>query len=297
MVETETPPAAWPWRLDEGMPAARAASIRTRAEALAAAAQYGWGHTIDFGSFTQPGLLGSAYLRIAGLLDAWNWWSRDLSGQAVADVGCFTGGLSLMLAARGARVVYAVDEVPEHIAQCAFLCDVFGVANVTTITRSLYTLTEAIEPDSLDLIVLSGVLYHLSDMLVGLYVLRTRLKPGGVLLIESNAVDDREQSYANFGRFYAGMWWQPSSACVKDMCDFMGFRDTEVRFYETERCLARCVRSEDDEIPYRRGLNWPFGNLRDGHERPLDPGVMAPVRLRDPGAGSAVMPGARRRDD
>ncbi len=46
-------------------------------------------------------------------------------------------------------------------------------------------------------------------MLVGLYVMRQLLEPGGVLLIESNAVDDDTHSYDNFGQFYAGMWWQP----------------------------------------------------------------------------------------
>ncbi|MDI6689173.1 MAG: methyltransferase domain-containing protein [Actinomycetota bacterium] len=137
---------------------------------------------------------GNAYLGIAGLLDQWEWWPRSFDGLSLADVGCFTGGLTLLMAARNPKVIYAIDEIPEHIHQCEFLCEVFKCLNVKTIQASLYNLQEHIEASSLDLVLLSGVLYHLSDMLVGLLIIRNLLKPGGILLIESNAVDDDKQS-------------------------------------------------------------------------------------------------------
>ncbi|HEY1474621.1 MAG TPA: class I SAM-dependent methyltransferase [Pseudolabrys sp.] len=245
-------------------------------ERLAGASQYGWGHTIDFGPFRKVGLLGESYLAIAGVLDNWGWWPERLEEMRVADVGCFTGGLSLLMAHRGAAIVHAVDEIPEHLAQCAFLAETFAKPAVRPILRSVYRLREEIEPGSLDLILLAGVLYHLSDMLVGLHALRELLKPGGVLLIQSNAVDDFDHSYANFGRFFAGMWWQPSGLCVRDMCEFMGYENCDVRFYAPYRCLARAIRMEG-EIPFRRGLNWTFEALRDRKPRTLDSSVMAPV--------------------
>jgi SAM-dependent methyltransferase len=276
MAVTPAPPATWPLRLPADLPAERVAAIAQHVDELADAAQYGWGHTIDFGPFSKRGLMGKGYLRIAGALDAWGWWPDDLTGSRVADIGCFTGGLTLYLAARRPTVVYAVDELSDHIAQCGYLAEVFRLGAVRPVEASLYRLDEQVAPGSLDLILLSGVLYHLSDMLVGIHMMRRLLAPDGVLIIESNAIDDVEHSYANFGRFYKGMWWQPSALCVADMCEFMGFTDTQVRFYEKGRCLARCVRSTE-EIPFKRGMNWEFASRRDARPRTEDERVMAPA--------------------
>lgn len=253
------------------------AEIQQKLDALEKAAQYGWGHTIDFGPFTKQGFLGTAYLDIAQHLDDWGWWPKQLQGMDVADVGCFTGGLSLLMAARGAATVHAVDEVPAHLAQCSYLAELFTLPSIAPMQSAAYLLPQQLAPRSLDLILLSGVLYHMSDMLVGLYAMNQLLKPGGVLLIETNGVNDFKRSYANFGRFYAGMWWQPSGLCIKDMCEFMGFGDVDVRFYKDGRCLARAIKTTDD-IVFKRGMHWPFTSLGDGERRTMDKRLMAPAR-------------------
>lgn len=270
------PSARWPFTLPGSLSSADIRQIEVETNRLSAASQYGWGHTIDFGPFRKDGLLGESFLRIAGVLDDWGWWPSRLDGLRVADVGCFTGGLSLIMAGRGAATVYAVDEIPAHIDQCAFLAETFAVKSISPVSSSIYKLCQKIEHGSLDIVLLAGVLYHLSDMLTGLYALRELLKPDGLLLVQSNAIDDFQNSYANFGRFYAGMWWQPSGLCVRDMCEYMGYRDCQVRFYMSERCIARAVRAEG-EIPFRRGMNWDFADLRDRRVRSLDPNIMAPV--------------------
>ena len=53
------PAAAWPFALPADLPAADVQRLRERVAAAGQAAQYGWGHTIDFGAFVEPGLLGS----------------------------------------------------------------------------------------------------------------------------------------------------------------------------------------------------------------------------------------------
>jgi SAM-dependent methyltransferase len=269
--------AAWPLRLPDGMPPAEIAELSRRADELGSRAQYGWGHSVDFGPFRKEGLLGDAYLWICGLLDAWEWWPRELRGLRTADVGCYTGGAAALMAARGAEIVHAVDELPGHVEQAALLAEAFRLPNLRPVTETVYQLPRVIPAGSLDLCLFSGVLYHLSDMLVGLHALRELLKPGGILLMESNVVDDPERSYANFGRFFAGMWWQPSTLCVRDMCEFMGYTDVEVRMYRENRCLVRAVRSAEP-IPFRRGMNWPFEEMADRRPRSLDPGIMAPAR-------------------
>jgi SAM-dependent methyltransferase len=271
----EAPLAEWHRTMgDQGE--GRIEEVQRRIREAAAQSQYGWGHTIDFGPFTQEGLLADTWLRVAGTLDELDMWPRDLTGLRVADVGAFTGGISVLLADRGAEAVYAVDEIPGHVAQTRVLVDAFGVLNLKAIESSLYHLDRHIPEESLDLILLSGVLYHLSDMLVGIYALRRLLKPQGRLVIETNAVEDMDHSYANFGRYYAGMWWQPTMLCVQDMLEFMGFADVRVEPFVSSRCVASGVRSEDP-IPFTRGLNWDFGDRRDAVQRTLDEQVMAPA--------------------
>ncbi len=272
----QAPQASWPFRLPASMTPEEIERVRNRVEELAANAQYGWGHTIDFGPFTKEGVLKDNYLTIAGRLMAAGWWPRSLEGKRVADIGCHTGALSLLMASQGAAEVIAVDEIPEHVAQCAYLCEVFKVDNVRPLLSSLYQLPQHVGAASVDVVILSGVLYHLSDMLVGLLVIRELLKLEGTVLIESNAVADDEHSYANFGRFAMGMWWQPTTLCIREMCQFMGLDDVEVEVYTAGRCLARARKVSADPIPFRRGLNYQFRDLRDAVPRSLDPESMSP---------------------
>jgi SAM-dependent methyltransferase len=268
--------AAWPFSLPRSYTQEQVEAVRLRVDELATQAQYGWGHTINFGPFAKDGVVKDKFLDIIGIWDEWRWWPRDLKGLHVADIGCLTGGMSLIMGHRGAEEVLAVDEIPEHIAQCEYLRDLFGVSSVKTLTASLYQLPAALPPGSFDIIVLSGVLYHLSDMLVGLLIVQQLLKVGGTLLIESAAVDDDQHSYANFGRFALGIWWQPSTLCIKDMCGFMGLSDAEVRMYLPDRCVARARKTTDEPILFRRGLSYHFDDLRDARSRTMDFGVMAP---------------------
>ena len=266
--------AEWKLALPADTAPATAAALAAEVDRVAAQAQYGWGHTIDFGPFVREGLFGRHFLVVAGLLDEWDWWPRDLSGLAVADVGCFTGGIAAMMAQRRANVVHAVDEVPEHLAQCHVVAEAFQLSAVRTHQQTLYRLEEEIPAGSLDYIVLAGVLYHLSDMLVGLHVLRRLLKPEGWLLIETAAVDEFRYSYANFSRFIGGGWWEPTALCIQDMLSLMNYADAEIRFYDEERCLVR-ARNAGGEPPFRRGLNWKFDSMRDARPRLMDPAGFA----------------------
>ncbi len=279
---TETSPYArsqksgWPFRLPgkDGDP--QIEELRAELARLCATAQYGWGQTMDFGPFTEHGHLGDGFLYVAGALDKFEFWPRSMEGMTVADVGCFSGGLSLLMAARGAAKVIAVDEVPAHLAQCAFVARTFGVESVACHAASLYNMPERFAPESFDLMLVSGVLYHLSDMLVGLIALQSLLKPGGVLLLESTALECFDHSYANFGRFVGGMWWQPTALCIQEMCEFTGFSRPDIRFYVSGRCVARATKPAGAEVRFKRGMNWKFPNLLDGVPRTVDTRILPP---------------------
>jgi SAM-dependent methyltransferase len=251
--------------------------IQKRIADVIAKSRYGWGHDMTFGDFAVKGLLENLYLGIVNHLDSYRWLPADLSGLRVADVGCFSGGITKILAERNAEIVYAVDEIPEHLEQCEIVKDYFNLSNIQTIEASLYQLPKHIEPESLDIILMSGVLYHCSDMLVGLVTLRDLLKPDGILLIESTAIDDDQRSYANFARFIAGAWWVPTSLCVSDLCEFMGYLTPDIRFYKPSRCLAKTTKSPKP-IPFKRGLNYPFTDINDEFQRTMDVTILRPAR-------------------
>nr|HMQ58019.1 class I SAM-dependent methyltransferase [Rhizobiaceae bacterium] len=221
--------AFWPFRLSAREDVDK---IKEEIEKLSTDAQYGWGHTIDFGPFRKDGLLGEHYLQMIGSMQDLGWLPNSLRGQRVADIGCYTGGVSLYFSHLRAAKVFAVDEVLGNLNQCSYLADVFNTSEIETIHASIYDLHAKIERGSLDMIGCFGVLYHLSDMLLGLYIMRDLLTEDGLLLLDTNAVNNAEESYANFGRFYAGMWWQPTTLCVRDMFEFMGFEEIEIAVHE-----------------------------------------------------------------
>lgn len=112
--------AIWPFRLPNDLSANAIAETHQQARHLADAAQYGWGHTIDFGPFSMEGILQDNYLQIAGLLDEWQWWPNSLRNLTVADIGCFTGGLALVMASRGAEKVAAWQQLSNLLALLFF---------------------------------------------------------------------------------------------------------------------------------------------------------------------------------
>jgi 2-polyprenyl-3-methyl-5-hydroxy-6-metoxy-1,4-benzoquinol methylase len=282
-------PATWPLRMADDVSAAEVERVRAAVNQASEASDWGWGHTVDFGPFEQPGLLKSRYLDFVGALDDYGWWPQRLDGRTIADVGAFTGTVSAIMAHRGAERVYAVDELEGHVQQIGVVADAFGLGAVEPVLSSLYALPERLGPGSVDMVLCAGVLYHCSDMLVAMIALQELLEPGGVLLLETNAVPELERSYANFGRFVAGMWWQPTAACMADLCTYAGFETPDIRFYHAGRALLRATKPcQPTVIPFRRGMNWTFEDIHDATVRGMDPAALAPAPLD----GSPATPGA-----
>ncbi len=132
-----TTEADWPFRIGGSL--LRGRRLHREVESVAAQSQYGWGHTIDFGPYRAEGFLGTDYLKVVGTLDALGWWPSTLDGMVVADVGCFTGGITALLAHRGAEQVVAVDEVAAHLEQCRLVVNTFGMGDrVDLVHESLF---------------------------------------------------------------------------------------------------------------------------------------------------------------
>jgi len=192
-----------------------------------------WGHNHDFGSFKLAGRTSDHYLTVmAQFMEHFPVTPDSLRGQKVMDVGCWTGGTTLLLAALGACVI-AVEEAKKYADMTLFLAKSFGLFpnRVQVFDRSLYTLTGRRHRDTFDIAYFPGVLYHLSDPLLGLRILFNSLTDDGVLLLETAGISS-ERPLCEFGgsTFYTGTpnqsnWFIPSESALTRMLRETGFED------------------------------------------------------------------------
>jgi 2-polyprenyl-3-methyl-5-hydroxy-6-metoxy-1,4-benzoquinol methylase len=149
------------------------------------AIKFHWSHYHDFGDFVVEGMNRDRHERlIANFIDTFAVLPRHLEGKRVLDIGCWTGGTSLVLAAMGATVL-AVEEVKKYTESLRFLKESFAISHLDVRNLSLYDLRSPEYEGQFDFVLFGGVLYHLSDMILGLRIIFNALKDGGRLLLET----------------------------------------------------------------------------------------------------------------
>ena len=196
-----------------------------------------WGHDHDFGPFKMEGHMGDRHVR---LIDRFTGLGVVFGGR-VLDVGCWTGGTSLLLAALGCRVT-AIEEVGHYAGAAQYLADSFGLDNMTVQPRSLYAgLSDLGDP--FDLVLLAGVLYHLSDPIRALRILFEALRDGGTLLIETETCQDERPLFAYIGPRKPGYrWLVPSPPALRYVLEDTGF---DVAYLETTGNRSLCIAMRD----------------------------------------------------
>jgi 2-polyprenyl-3-methyl-5-hydroxy-6-metoxy-1,4-benzoquinol methylase len=149
------------------------------------AVRFQWGHRHDFGDFGMEGRMGNHHIAVlATFIDELQALPPTLEGCRVLDVGCWTGGTSLLLAALGAEVV-AVEEVAMYAEAARYLAWAFGLEQVRVHGGSLYDCTGPEWDDAFDYVLLAGVLHHVSDPRLALRITFNSLRDGGSLLLET----------------------------------------------------------------------------------------------------------------
>ncbi len=229
--------------------------------------RFHWGHDHDFGDFSLKGRMGQRHVDIlASFIDQFEALPTDLNGKKVLDVGCWTGGASLLLCALGADVI-SIDEVKKYIEALQYLKKSFGIKNLEPLRMSLFECgdTEQFQ-DGFDYVLFSGVLYHVTDPILALRTTFNCLKTGGVLLLETAAADSRETilTYEGPGVFGAGShedlsrsgwnWFIPSPSALSQMMQDVGFVDVRLGTVVDGRLLA-VGRKEADMDIMRSGLS------------------------------------------
>lgn len=185
-----------------------------------------------------------------------------LDGWSVLDVGCNAGAHSFELARRGARVL-AIDVEEHYLRQARWAAGVLGLERSVDLRRlDVYELRRI--ERVFDLVVFTGVFYHLRHPLLGLDLVREKV--GRLLVFQSMTLPraepletpedlayERRAELARPG--WPSMafvekslahdptnWWIPDSACVPALLRSAGLRIVA-------RCGEEVVLCEPTERP------------------------------------------------
>ncbi len=137
-----------------------------------------WWHNIDIYGVKTKGITPPASQRwIEKAID------EDLTGLEVLDIGCWDGYYSFLAESRGAKRVVAIDPGQGPCKPKGFHTakELLG-SKVDHRPLDVYQLSEV--EGMFDRIFFFGVYYHLQDPVLALHLIFSKLKPGGVLLME-----------------------------------------------------------------------------------------------------------------
>jgi 2-polyprenyl-3-methyl-5-hydroxy-6-metoxy-1,4-benzoquinol methylase len=208
-----------------------------------------WGHDHDFGGgVVVKGTMDDRHVTNMERVDQPGGLDPGchVAGKRCLIVGAYCGGEVLLLHALGAREVDAIEEVPEYAAACARLADAFGVPGRTR-AASLYECGGATDPGGgYDLVYVPGVVYHLTDVVTALRILRDLARPGGSVFIETPIAADRDTYLGPSVRGWN--WWVLTARTYMQIMADVGLRD--VRHVETTggRAWFGGVRGDADPL-------------------------------------------------
>ena len=228
--------------------------------------KFHWGHDHDFGEFRLEGRMGKRHIDLlAEFMAQFQLSPSDFAGKKVLDIGCWTGGTSLLLCALGASVV-AVEEVKKYAEAVRYLKRAFGLANLEIRHTSLFDCTTNEFHDTFDFVLFAGVLYHVTDPILALRLTFNCLKDGGKCLLETYALDSRESivEYQGPGALGPGSkedlnrggwnWFVPSPAALNRMMEDVGYQGVIVSEVVGARALAVGIRNQHCDM-MRGGLS------------------------------------------
>ncbi len=210
--------------------------------------KFHWGHNHDFGEFILDGRMKDRHFDLlSNFFAMFPLSAESFEGKFVFDIGCWTGGTTLTLAALGSKV-FAIEEVKKYVETVNFLAESFGIERqVTAKSLSIYECSDESFHDKFDMAYFPGVIYHLTDPLVALRIVFNSLKVGGTLLIESMGIDSDKPICKFVGSLVHSSgtreqldrggwnWFVPSPSALFRMMRETGFEEISVFMKENNR--------------------------------------------------------------
>jgi 2-polyprenyl-3-methyl-5-hydroxy-6-metoxy-1,4-benzoquinol methylase len=158
----------------------------------------------------------------------------DLNGQSCLDIGTMEGLIPILMRRRGARNVTAYDRPAALTSRIASVKKRFGVEFDFVSGFPLAQLPANVDHRTFDVVVMSGVLYHLFSPLAGLAIARGLLRDGGLMIVETAAVIAGEPAmYWNSAfRFGGESYFHPSVACLDYFARFLHMEIIDCAYLE-----------------------------------------------------------------
>jgi len=164
-------------------------------------------------------------------------WNRvlpelpDLRGKVIADIGCNNGYYMFRMAHHEPELVIGFEPYLQHyftfktlngFAGCEnVFCELLGVEHI------------GLFKNSFDVVFLMGILYHRSSPIEVLREIRTAMKPGGTLIVESQGIPG-DEPWALFPEHrYAkvpGTYFVPTGACLANWLSRAGYAGVKIFF-------------------------------------------------------------------
>jgi len=192
-----------------------------------------WGHDHDFGGFKVSGLMGTRHIwMLSRFFDHFGVDPSAIRSKHILDIGCWTGGVSLILNKLGGRVL-AIDEIRKYIDALRYLVTSFGLEDLECESLSLYNLDRPDLANKFDIVFCLGVVYHISDPIIGLRRIYNVMKPGALLCMETMSTNSAECIWKYEGpsrrrKAFGWNWLIPSPRAIFQLLEDTGFEEIKV---------------------------------------------------------------------
>jgi len=207
----------------------------------------------------------------------WKWERiaphlSPLQGRQVLDVGCGSGYHCWRMLGAGARRVLGVDPSPLFLMQFLAVKGYLGKVPVDLLPMKMEDLPVGLA--LFDTVFSMGVLYHRRSPLDHLLELKSALRPGGELVMETLVIEGEEGQVLMPEDRYGQMrnvWFIPSVPTLERWLQRTGFSN------------IRCVDVSTTTLEEQRATDWMrFQSLKDflhpdDHSRTIE-GYPAPIR-------------------
>jgi len=202
-----------------------------------------FGHNHDFGSFYLKGAMGDRHLQVVERFIDVLGLPMDLTDKHLLDVGIWCGGTTLLFAGMGAKI-YAFEEVRKYAGCAQYLAYIFDdlIPNRPNILhKSIY---DCNYENKFNIVACSGVLYHLTDIILALRIMFNSLKDGGELYIETAFTDEISSGALQYARTKGSNWFIPGHQALHAMVSDVGFEIVNGFPWKKDRYLLKAVREE-----------------------------------------------------
>lgn len=166
---------------------------------------------------------------------SWRKWDRllpampDLAGKVVADIGCNNGYYMFRMLPHKPRCVVGLEPFLQH-----YYCfkTLRNLARADELFIELMGVEDvSLFPTCFDVVFLMGIIYHRISPVEMLREIRAAMQPGGVLIIESQAIPGEEPMALFPEERYAkvpGTYFVPTASCLRNWLTRTGFAKVEI---------------------------------------------------------------------